>query len=348
MNRKTIALCLLVAFATLAILSACASATPAPTSAPQVVKETVAVPQTVVVEKTVVVPAPTTAPPPAAVQFAREETLYATGDQWGPPSNWNPWNGGGYSIGTVGLIYETLFTYDPLADKFTPWLAESGTWTDDTTWVVKLRPGITFTDGKPLTADDVKFTIELADPNGKYKAGLAFQTLWNNLISITANDPQTVTFKFKPNPPYQQIGFYLMYQVPIVPKHLWENMDVKDITGGANLNPVGSGMYMAESMDQDRAVLVRNDNWWGIKAFGKTPGPKRIVDIVVPSNNVGLGLVLQGGIDQLDVAEAVSGHVLLKNAKYRRVRFNSHDASLGIQALEVEDTNPDVGAAVDD
>ena len=56
-------------------------------------------------------------------------------------------------------------------------------------------------------------------------------------------------------------------------------------------------MYLAESMDQDRAVLVRNDNWWGVKAFGKAPAPKCIVDIVVPSNNVGLGMVLQGGID---------------------------------------------------
>jgi peptide/nickel transport system substrate-binding protein len=235
--------------------------------------------------------APTTAPVEAApppVEYVRSETMYTTGVQWGPPSNWNPWNGGGYSIGTIGLIYETLFIYDPLADK----------WTDATTWEVKLREGINWTDGKPLTADDVKFTIELADPKGKYaESGLFFQTIWNDLISVDAKDAYTLVFKFKENPPYQQIGFYLMYQVPIVPKHLWEGMDVKDISGGANLTPVGSGMYLAESMEQDRAVLVRNDNWWGIKVLGKTPAPKRIVDIVVPSNNVGLGLVLQGGID---------------------------------------------------
>lgn len=232
-----------------------------------------------------------------AVVFDRSETLYVTGDQWGPPSNWNPWNGGGYSVGTLGLIYETLFVYDPMTDEFTPWLAESEKWINETTWEVKLRPDITWTDGKALTADDVKFTVELADPNGAYKAGLAFQTIWNNLISIDKKDELTLQFKFKENPPYQQIGFYLMYQVPIVPQHLWEGRDAADITGGANLEPIGSGMYMAESMDQSRAVLVRNENWWGIQAFGKSPAPKRIVGIVVPSNNVGLGLVLQGGID---------------------------------------------------
>ena len=44
-------------------------------------------------------------------------------------------------MGTVGLIYETLFLYDPLTDKFTPWLAESGTWTDDKTYTIKLGGG---------------------------------------------------------------------------------------------------------------------------------------------------------------------------------------------------------------
>jgi peptide/nickel transport system substrate-binding protein len=232
-----------------------------------------------------------------ATDYARNETLYTTGVQWGPPSSWNPWNGGGYSVGTLGLIYETLFIYDPLTDKFSPWLAESATWVDDTTWEVKLRQGITWTDGKPFTADDVKFTVELANPNGQYKAGLAYQNMWKSLASIDKKDDLTLDFKFNGIPPYQEVGFYFMYQVPIVPQHLWEGRDVADITGGPNENPVGSGMYMAESMDQDRAVLVRNDNWWGIKVFGKTPAPKRIVDIVVPSNNVGLGMVLQGGID---------------------------------------------------
>ncbi|NMC11437.1 MAG: ABC transporter substrate-binding protein [Chloroflexi bacterium] len=266
------------------------------TPTPQVVVQTVEVEKEVIKTQEVQVIVEAT-PAPSAEAYPRNETLYTTGVQWGPPSNWNPWNGGGYSIGTLGLIYETLFIYDPLADTFSPWLAESGEWIDDTTWQVKLRDGITWTDGKPLTADDVKFTIELADPNGAYKAGLAFQNMWKSLHSIEKVDDLTLVFNFKDNPPYQEVGFYFMYQVPIVPKHLWEGRTAEDITGGANENPVGSGMYMAELMDQDRAVLVRNDNWWGTKVFGKSPAPKYIVDIVVPSNNVGLGLVLQGGID---------------------------------------------------
>ena len=98
---------------------------------------------------------------PAVVSYARNETLYTSGTQWGPPSSWNPLNGGGYAMGTIGLVYETLYIYDPLADKFTPWLAaEDMNWADDTTLEIKLRDGITWQDGTPLTADDVKFTFD--------------------------------------------------------------------------------------------------------------------------------------------------------------------------------------------
>ncbi|HEX2997460.1 MAG TPA: ABC transporter substrate-binding protein, partial [Anaerolineales bacterium] len=230
------------------------------------------------------------------VVFERSETLYTSGTQWGPPSSWNPFNGGGYAMGTIGLVYETLYIYDPLADKFTPWLAaEDMKWADEKTMEVKLREGLTWSDGKPLTADDVKFTFDLADPNGQYKASLNFLRLWNFLDSVEVVDETTVHFKFKETP-YQEIGVFF-YQTPIVPKHLWESKDVADITGGANEKGVGSGPYIFESNDQSRQVLVRNENWWGIKVFGKAPAPKRIVDIVNGSNNVALGLVLQGGLD---------------------------------------------------
>src|SRR5512141_3286421 len=119
------------------------------------------------------------------VIFKRSETLYTSGTQWGPLSSWNPFDGGGYAMGTIGLVYETLYIYDPLADKFTPWLAaEDMKWVDDTTLEVKLREGLTWSDGKPLTADDVKFTFDLADPNGQYKASLNYIRLWNFLASI--------------------------------------------------------------------------------------------------------------------------------------------------------------------
>jgi len=59
----------------------------------------------------------------------RASTLYTTGTMWGPYSDLNPFKTWDYVTGTVGLVYEPLFNYDPLSDKFTPWLATKGVWT---------------------------------------------------------------------------------------------------------------------------------------------------------------------------------------------------------------------------
>ena len=240
-----------------------------------------------------------------AVEYPRNETLYTSGTQWGAPSSWNPLNSGGYATGTLGLCYETLFIYDPLADKFTPYLAESDSWVDATTYEVKIRQGIKFTDGRVLTADDVKFTFDIASPTYTFKnvtkdgpktLGLAYSGLWKFLDSVEVKDANTVVFKFKADPAYQEVGFY-MWQTPIIPKALWENKKVEDFVGSNNLKPVGTGPYKYQAHDQDRMVWVRNDAWWGKDVFGKLPAPKYIVDIVNGSNNVALGKMLQGGLD---------------------------------------------------
>ena len=66
---------------------------------------------------------------------------------------------------------------------------------------------------------------------------------------------------------------------------------------GANENPVGTGPYQYLSHDPGRMVWEKRDGWWGTEALGLDPKPTYIVDIVNGSNNVALGLVLQGGLD---------------------------------------------------
>lgn len=281
------------------LLAACSTAV-----TPQVVKETVVVTQApvvttvevtkeVVVEKTVevmVTPTPAAGAESPVVTYPRAETLYTSGTQWGPPSSWNPFNTGGYAMGTIGLVYETLFIYDPLTNEYIPWLAESGTWNSDTQYEVKLRDGLTWSDGEPLTAADVKFTFEV----GK-EAPVNISTVWRYLDSITQVDDTTLQFNFK-TPLYQQWGNTL-YQTAIVPEHIWSKMSKDDIVAGANEKPVGSGPYLFDSYDQSRMVWMKNDNWWGKDGVSCDPAPQRIVDIVNGSNNVALGLVLQGGLD---------------------------------------------------
>ncbi len=265
-----------------------APATPAPaTVAPATVAPATVAPATA---------APATAAPTAAVptNLPRNETIFISGAAWGPASTWNPFQPGNLAntTGTVGLVYETLFGFDPLSGKLFPWLADSGTWKDDSTYDLTLRSGLTWSDGQPLTADDVVYTFGL----GKTNTALWFNSVYTvtGLTGATSSDATHVEFTFT-NPVYQQWDNFL-YNLPIVPKHLWQNKTADDVATGANANPVGSGAYLYLATGQDRNIWQRNDNWWGIKVFG-TPAPKYIVDIRTSSNNVALGMVLQGQLD---------------------------------------------------
>jgi len=256
--------------------------------------QTVEVPveQTVIVTQEVIVEATPAAEEPATVEYPRNETLYVSGAAWGPASTWNPFQPGSLAntTGTIGFVYEFLFNFDPMTGELTPWLAESGDWTDDTTYDVVLREGLTWSDGEPLTADDVVYTFEL----GNQYAALWFAPVWTYLDSVTAVDATHLQFKFT-DPLYQEWANYL-YSLPIVPQHIWQNFSEEEITTGANEAPIGSGAYLYLTHAEDRNIWQRNDNWWGIDVFG-TPAPKYIVDIRTSSNNVAMGMVLKGELD---------------------------------------------------
>ncbi|HUV28438.1 MAG TPA: ABC transporter substrate-binding protein [Anaerolineales bacterium] len=243
------------------------------------------------------------APTPTEVVYARDETIYIAGAAWGPPSTWNPFQPGSLAntTGTLGYVYETLFDFDPQTGALTPWLAESGSWIDANTYEVKLRKGMKWTDGEDVTADDVVFTIKLgqSDP-----AGIWFGPMWERPVAgvvtpsylkdVVAVDDLTVKFSMK-DPLYQEFENNL-YNIPIVPEHLWKDRSAEDIAVGANENPVGSGAYLYSTHSEDRNVWDRNEEWWGIDVFG-APAPKRIVDIRTSSNAVALGMVLKGELD---------------------------------------------------
>jgi peptide/nickel transport system substrate-binding protein len=277
------------------VLSACG---PSVTPTPQVITKEVVVTKEVpgkevvvtkeVIKEVMVQPTPDA----SVVSFDRAETFYMSGAAWGPASTWNPFQPGSLAntTGSIGYVYEFLYAFDPQTGKLTPWLAESSSWKDANTFEVKLRKGLTWSDGTPLTAADVKFTFEMGQ---KYNA-LWFAPVWKYLTGVTAPDDTTVVFSFK-DPLYQEFSNDL-YNIPIVPAHIWKDMTEEQITTGANEKPVGSGAYMYLSNAEDRNIWVRNDNWWGTSVFGK-PAPKYIVDIRTSSNNVALGMVLQGQLD---------------------------------------------------
>jgi len=270
------------------VLAGCAPATTETIIQTVEVPKEVKVIETQIVTKEVIVQV--TAEPSEAT-FERSETLYTGGTQWGPPTGFNPWNLGNYAMGTFGLCYEPMFIYDPLTDEFTPWLAESGEWISDNVYQVKVRQGVTWSDGTPFTAADVKATYDIAK-----EAPVSISPVWQFLGSVELVDDYTVNFNFD-TPLYQRWSYYL-YSAPVVSKAHWEGKPVEEITSGLNLEPECTGPYMAESLDQAKVVWVKRDGWWATEALGLDPKPTRIVDIVNSgNNNVALGMVLQGQFD---------------------------------------------------
>jgi peptide/nickel transport system substrate-binding protein len=230
----------------------------------------------------------------SATALPRGSTLYTSGTAWGPFSSFNPLRPN-YATGTLGLLYETLFRYDPLKDKFIPWLATSGKWVGKS-YVVNLRPGVTWNDGKPLTAADVKFTFE----TGKLE-GSQYSTMWKSGLTSVTTKGRTVSFNFKGTPNYQDWDFN-MYSIPIVPRHIWSGYSATEITTGNTDNPskmVGTGpfKYGAGAGTSGTLQWNRRNGWWATKALGMRMPMQYLVDIHNTANTASLQNFLQGKID---------------------------------------------------
>ncbi len=224
----------------------------------------------------------------------RADTLYVSGKQWGPYTNFNPLRPD-YNTGTVGLVYETLFRYDPLKDTFIPWLATNGKWVGKS-FVVTLRKGVAWNDGKPLTAADVKFTFQ----TGKL-AGSQYSTMWKTGLSTITTKGNVVSFNFTGTPNYQEWDFN-MYSIPIVPRHIWSRYSATEITTGNTddtSKQVGTGpfTYAAGAGGSQTLQYNRRSNWWATKALGERMPMKHFVDIHNTSNTASLQNFLQSKID---------------------------------------------------
>ncbi len=224
----------------------------------------------------------------SAQNIPREETLVVTGAMWGPPSTWNvlipnP------TPGTGGLVYEPLFSYNPVKDEFTPWLAESGEWVSDNEYLLELREGINWSDGEAFNAEDVVFTYQLAADNDIF-----YSPIWEWMESVEAEGSHTVRFTFS-EPHYAEWNTEL-YERYMIPEHIWSEVPSDKLITRINEEAVGTGPYRPYEAGQDRMVWERNEDWWGNEVFG-TPQPNYIVDLVNKSNNIILGMLMKGEID---------------------------------------------------
>ncbi|NQS88588.1 ABC transporter substrate-binding protein, partial [Patescibacteria group bacterium] len=215
----------------------------------------------------------------------REETLYVAGHQWGAPTNFNPLSGNPAwpCSDTNETVYETLFGYNQVTDKLDPILADKYQWVDPYTLKVTLHQGTRWQDGTSLTTEDVVYTFELSK-----KYSLAYSDFWTYATGIKALDNRTVEINLNPAKPNRLIIMEQLGTVRILPKHIWINVEenYRSVIEFKNEKPVGSGPLKLLYFSPEKIILQRDDNYWGIRYFGK-PAPKYVVHPIFKSNDAG-------------------------------------------------------------
>jgi peptide/nickel transport system substrate-binding protein len=234
----------------------------------------------------------------STLALPRAQTLYMSGTQWSPYNDLNPAKNWDYASGIVGLAYETAFRYDPLTDKFIPWLATGGTWASKTTYVMNVRQGVKWSDGQSLTAKDVAYSFNILNiPTHPQHA------LWQTTgLKSVRTVGKTVVFTFSGAPGVQQFDFY-RFNVAIVPQHVFKSYSNTEIATGNMSDPkkiVGTGPYAYQSGASAAAqtfVWKKRSGWWATKALGLNVAPQYVVDIHNTSNAAALSNLLAGNID---------------------------------------------------
>ena len=202
-----------------------------------------------------------------------------------------------------GILYYGLFlqlleeqaNYQSGPATMKPRLAESWEFSPDRKILTfKLRPGLVWSDGVPITADDVLFTFEAQKTP---EVGWQMAESKDRIERVEVVDPLTVRYHFKEIYSTQLID---ANEGVILPKHRWEKIPFKEWRNNAaffDQNLVFSGPFKLESWQPNqRIILTRNEKYF-------EPGlPKvdRVVIEIVPDETNQVALLRAGTVDAIE------------------------------------------------
>ena len=249
-----------------------------------------------------------------ATDLPREETLYFGGQQWGPINGWNPLSSNMNNAmavsaaprGSRTIMFETLYMYNMLDGQLYPLLADGDfVWNDDLTeMTIQIKSAAKWSDGHPVTAEDVAATWDVANQikNATYTGYAPY------IASVEAVDGAVVikavlTEDGKPTNPLQ---FYNFLSGTYIVEKDWIDTVVERNGGDAAKiledpaeDVTYSGPYGPYFANDQLVAFVRNDDYWGQDAsmWGKLPTPKYIGHGIYSDNDAALVAFKAGQID---------------------------------------------------
>ncbi len=166
------------------------------------------------------------------------------------------------------LVYSGLFKYDnnkklvaDLAEKYT--IAE-----DQKTYDIELKKNLKWSDGEPITTDDILFTFETLQ---NAETGSPLITSFQG-VRVEKTDENTIRFTLKTT----YTPFLDALTLGILPEHTWSEIQPNNIRlAKFNIQPVGSGAWKFEKMVKDNTgtiqsySLINNENYYGQKPYLK-------------------------------------------------------------------------------
>lgn len=176
---------------------------------------------------------------------------------FGSFDTFNPFVIKGNAAAGTGLVFETLMS-SSMDEAFTEYglVADSIEVPDNRAWVAfHINPKARFSNGTPITADDVVFTFEMLKQHGVPQ----YRYYYGDVQKVEATAPDRVLFTFK-SADNRELPL-ILGQMPVLSKADWQG---KDFSATTLTMPLGSGPYKLKSFELNRFLVYERDpNYWG-------------------------------------------------------------------------------------
>ncbi|OON39372.1 ABC transporter substrate-binding protein [Izhakiella australiensis] len=214
---------------------------------------------------------------------------------------------GGANSAMARNLFDGLVNQDA-TQKITPALAVSWQTVNDKTWRFKLRPGVKFHDGSPLTANDVVASIKRVALAAKSSPS-AYTPYVADIADAKAIDPMTVEIVTR-SPAALLLNN--LSRIAIMPARL-EHTPSSTLNEGKDVIGTGPFKFVSWTPD-DQVVLARNDQYWGEKAQWD-----KVVLKLYKNSSARVAALLSGDVDMIEAVPSADGKTLAGKDTLRMV-----------------------------